>query len=87
MSISSCEKNEPYLGYKKAAAEFLAAVSSVTAYHPFRSIGQQIFQGHSGKFYSKGALSRIYLGCTFSPSIIFNGNNRRIDERHFLQKK
>ena len=43
--MSASQTSTPYFGYKKAATEFLAAGSSVTAYHPFRSIGQQIFQG------------------------------------------
>lgn len=69
-NISSCEKNSPYLDYKKAATEFLAAGSSVTAYHPFRSIGQQIFQGTTMDFTPK-ALYRGFIWGSFSAHQLF----------------
>lgn len=59
-NISSSEKNTPYLGYKKAATEFLAAGSSVTAYYPFKSVGQQIFLG-TAKDFRPQVLYRGYM--------------------------
>lgn len=56
--------------FKKAAVEFLAAGSSVTAYHPFKTIGQQIFKGINLDLSVK-ALYRGFLGSALAAHQLF----------------
>lgn len=56
--------------FKKAATEFLAAGSSVFAYHPFKTIGQQIFTGINLNLTPK-ALYRGFLGSALAAHQLF----------------
>lgn len=85
-NISSCEKNAPYLGHKKAAAEFLAAVSSVTAYHPFRSIGQQIFQGTAVNVTPKALYRGFIWGALSAHQLFLMGSIEGLMRDIFFKK-
>jgi hypothetical protein len=69
-SVTKREDSFPQATLKKAAIEFLAAGSSVTAYHPFKNIGQQIFKGIDLNLTPK-ALYRGFLGSALAAHQLF----------------
>lgn len=69
-NVTTREDSIPQTAFKKAAIEFLSAGSSVTAYHPFKTIGQQIFKGINLNLTPK-ALYQGFLGSALAAHQLF----------------